>query len=936
MLRSVRMLLLVSVACSDDDVGDDVTGLLNEGESCQSKNRCDGVPGDCAYCGTGQCCGRVDYINNVVGCELGPTLGGRKCGAWKGESGLKFENMPCWGMCDRTPGLCAFCGTGSCCRKRDGDDGVPGCELRGELDGISDGSGVCGNFHDPTAGPASSTSAAPTPTTPAASTAVAPTSAAPTTAPTPTGLQNEGVNCGNICRGDGPRAMGGNCSFCGTGQCCQRIDWYRGVPGCEKAENQQQAVCGNFSEPYPNPAEFRLGAPSGKLTTPPSPPASTQNSVPDGIGSIVATKDDDIEQAHEGDGGKPWNKYEMVLARNMIIYEIRGASRARDQISSAKFLRLAFHDCLRHAGGGGGCDGCLNWTNVGFEFEGRVEDREHLDHERTSSNNGLQHVVGMLEYVYNYDFGLGSGLPDSCWGFGNVQGGDRIDDGSEFVYNMEECQQRCQQTDGCDFFVTPKRGFISQGAPCWLYMQGQNGALNFRSSSSLIAGHKSCDNFQSSSWSLKSRGKSRADLFAFSSLLAIEEAIKRNNEACDGGTGRGGPGSEYTDVMCSQFEGEQTCKIFPRRPLVFKTGRRDCSTNQPEPYMAEEQEIQPDEHFNGSMTVRFMEENFHFSAKETVTIMGAHTLGIFHQSETGHKYVWTTDFQSFSNQYYRNVVGKPDYFFDDNVGVNATCTKVGDAWGNRGAAVWIGKQNQAFRSGGPVQWIKKQVVCPNCADHSYERGGRHAERLAHDRDCCLNKPADAFCRPDGPANRPPGSSAIDWDDDFSWGCECSHFIFGRDETALSSDMGLMYKFDVDRKGFPSGCPGLGGWGPSTQRWTDYDCGIDGRPWFTEPVNASNGWTAPRNYGPNATTNKACPMSCPKNDYVYPGDNMDLSAHMERYAEDQAAWIEDFFPTMEKMISNGYAAAELVVSWPPAERRLLAAAHAMMRGDDIFV
>jgi len=78
------------------------------------------------------------------------------------------------------------------------------------------------------------------------------------------------------------------------------------------------------------------------------------------------------------------------------------------------------------------------------------------------------------------------------------------------------------------------------------------------------------------------------------------------------------------------------------------------------------------------------------------------------------------------------------------------------------------------------------------------------------------------------------------------------------------------------------------------------------------------------------------MSCPKNDYVYPGDNMDLSAHMERYAEDQAAWIEDFFPTMEKMISNGYTATELVVSWPPAQGRLLVSANARMRGDDIMV
>ena len=61
--------------------------------------------------------------------------------------------------------------------------------------------------------------------------------------------------------------------------------------------------------------------------------------------------------------------------------------------------------------------------------------------------------------------------------------------------------------------------------------------------------------------------------------------------------------------------------------------------------------------------------------------MGAHTLGRFHQRESAHKYVWATDFASFNNQYYRNVVGKPDWFFDDDA-----CTKVGHP---QGASVLI-------------------------------------------------------------------------------------------------------------------------------------------------------------------------------------------------------------------------------------------------------
>ena len=51
--------------------------------------------------------------------------------------------------------------------------------------------------------------------------------------------------------------------------------------------------------------------------------------------------------------------------------------------------------------------------------------------------------------------------------------------------------------------------------------------------------------------------------------------------------------------------------------------------------------------------------------------------------------------------------------------------RVGDAWGNKGPAVWIAKMNQNFRTGAPIQWIQKKVVCPNCAAESYARGGLH-------------------------------------------------------------------------------------------------------------------------------------------------------------------------------------------------------------------
>ena len=61
---------------------DEGSGLLNEGKGCWG--HCDLKGGDCAYCGTGQCCRRADYDHGVAGCELARDVVGARCGAWRG------------------------------------------------------------------------------------------------------------------------------------------------------------------------------------------------------------------------------------------------------------------------------------------------------------------------------------------------------------------------------------------------------------------------------------------------------------------------------------------------------------------------------------------------------------------------------------------------------------------------------------------------------------------------------------------------------------------------------------------------------------------------------------------------------------------------------------------------------------------------------------
>ena len=70
-------------------------------------------------------------------------------------------------------------------------------------------------------------------------------------------------------------------------------------------------------------------------------------------------------------------------------------------------------------------------------------------------------------------------------------------------------------------------------------------------------------------------------------------------------------------LQCIQKEGEAGCHIRPSRPFTFKTGRKDCVTSYEPSYMASAHEYHPDEHFNGTMAVRFMEVEFNMSARET-------------------------------------------------------------------------------------------------------------------------------------------------------------------------------------------------------------------------------------------------------------------------------------------------------------------------------
>ena len=70
--------------------------------------------------------------------------------------------------------------------------------------------------------------------------------------------------------------------------------------------------------------------------------------------------------------------------------------------------------------------------------------------------------------------------------------------------------------------------------------------------------------------------------------------------------------------------------------------------------MATKHEVHPNAVGNGKMTADFFQEHFDFTGRETVAIMGAHTMGSFHYHISLFRYIWTAhEHAQFNNVYYK-------------------------------------------------------------------------------------------------------------------------------------------------------------------------------------------------------------------------------------------------------------------------------------------
>ena len=369
--------------------------------------------------------------------------------------------------------------------------------------------------------------------------------------------------------------------------------------------------------------------------------------------------------------------------------------------------------------------------------------------------------------------------------------------------------------------------------------------------------------------SLYDAGKSRADLWAFAGLVALQRSVENNNRDCN--PNKPAPCPNQID------ENSPDCSIdLP--VLNFKTGRSDCIPNctgdNDYAFCTTSAEIHPNPHGNGTDTNVFFEENFNLSPRETVALMGVHTIG--HPEEANsmfRHYGWTPQGRNeFNNQYYINIANATNYRHKSAKQILpdghklAHCNlpisnHMGDEYGNPipvGYKVRSERRTNAF---GPWNWALHGSTCSAHVCLQIDPLG-----ISYDRNSCCNWLG--YCQKN-PDNCPFKMLCGGPDEP-----ECKLYSQFQATSMMSVDMGLHIKFETDSDGRPYGCPGM-----QSQKW------IDNLDKHSDVV------------------------QCQLNDE--PGDeNHTMAELVELFAKDQDVWVNEFTKVYSKMMENGVQVDDL--------------------------
>ena len=160
----------------------------------------------------------------------------------------------------------------------------------------------------------------------------------------------------------------------------------------------------------------------------------------------------------------------------------------------------------------------------------------------------------------------------------------------------------------------------------------------------------------------KDLGISRADLWSFAGVLALDEASRRSRSYCD---------AFNYNLTCGDFA--PCFQTFPESfEELFKTGRSDCisvSKHAKKQYLAPLSEDSPNAVANGPMVAEYFLRTFDLSPREALALMGAHTIGKYSTFHTHIDYAWVRArkgmrHRTLNNEYYKSLTAEAGHVKD--------------------------------------------------------------------------------------------------------------------------------------------------------------------------------------------------------------------------------------------------------------------------------
>ena len=299
--------------------------------------------------------------------------------------------------------------------------------------------------------------------------------------------------------------------------------------------------------------------------------------------------------------------------------------------------------------------------------------------------------------------------------------------------------------------------------------------------------HKMFKNFKLEK-SPKDLGISRADLWAFAGLVALDEFQQKTKSFCD--WDEDGHTCGFTQCY-SPFDSEKF-------QSMFQTGRTDCDpkagANTKHQYLSDKKEVHPNQHGNGNDSVNYFQEHFGLGPRAGLALLGIHTIGQFNPMTAHMTYSWCKDNDDrnelFNNEYYQTLAERP-------YRVTKKCWGKADgspadskfrvsvrifpqAW--EGQKPYGGPNNPGFLS-----WKMEYNRTVNCEDDYIDNKPNLFKSVW--KQCC--KATGINCED------APGKSCPD---------ECTKFVNAR-ARFTSAEAGYYNDFTFDpQTGFPQGCP----------------------------------------------------------------------------------------------------------------------------------